>query len=225
MTRRAILLRAISVAMLTGCTIASASALDDTGVDFAESRLGAPPEDFDFGVTGGGQPGQWMVVRDVTAMGGAAVEQSSDDPSENQLRFAIYKPLSLKNFTARIRFKLIKGTMQTAGLAFRFVDADNYYVASANALEGRVDIFRVLAGQMERIWGTEADVSLHHWQVLGLVADGDKLAVSLDGTPLFAVSDRTFLGDGRIGLWTEEDNVTRFDQLEITALPWSSEER
>jgi hypothetical protein len=31
------------------------------------------------------------------------------------------------------------------------------------------------------------------------------------------------LKDGRIGLWTEEDNVTRFDHLEITALPWSEE--
>jgi hypothetical protein len=210
--------------MLAACPIAAAWAVDDTGVDFAESKLGAPPEDFDFGVTGGGQPGQWMVIRDATAMGGAAVEQSSDDPTENQLRFAIYKPLSLKNLTVRIRLKLIKGTMQTAGIAFRFVDADNYYVASANALEGRVDMFRVLDGKMERIGGTEADVTLHHWQVLGLVADGDKFALSLDGAPLFAVSDRTFLADGRIGFWTEEDNVTRFDQLEITALPWSQEE-
>jgi hypothetical protein len=224
-TRRAILLGAISAAMLTAYTTAAAWAVDDTGVDFADSRLGAPPEDFDFGVTGGGQPGQWTVVRDVTAMGGAAVEQSSHDPSENQLRFAIYRPLSLKNLTVRMRFKLIEGTMQTAGIAFRFVDVDNYYVASANALEGRVDIFRVLAGKMERIGGTEADVSLRHWQALGLVADGDKFALSLDGTPLFVVSDRTFLADGRIGLWTEEDNVTRFDQLEITALPWSQEER
>jgi hypothetical protein len=103
------------------------------------------------------------------------------------------------------------------------VNADNCYVVSANALEDRVDFFRFLAGRMERIGGMDADVFLDHWQVLGLVADGDKFAVSLDSKPLFAVSDRTFLKEGRIGFWTEEDNVTRFDLLEITALPWSEE--
>ena len=69
----------------------------------------------------------------------------------------------------------------------------------------------------------DADVALNHWQVLGVLAENDRLSVYLDGTQLFTVSDRTFLKDGRIGLWTEGDNVTRFDQFEITALPWSEE--
>jgi len=96
-------------------------------------------------------------------------------------------------------------------------------VVSASALEERVDLFRVLAGKMERIGGTEADVVLNHWQMLGLVAQGDQFTVSLDNKWLFTVWDRTFSTDGRIGLWTEEDNVTRFDQFEIKALPWSED--
>ena len=40
---------------------------------------------------------------------------------------------------------------------------------------------------------------------------------------LFTVWDQTFLTNGRIGLWTQEDNVTRFDQFEIAALPWSED--
>jgi hypothetical protein len=131
--------------------------------------------------------------------------------------------LSLKNLAANIRLKLIKGTMQTAGIAFRFMNADNYYVVNASALEERVDLFRVLGGKMKRIGGTDADVVLNHWHTLGLVAEGDHFTVSLDNAWLLTVWDRTFLTDGRIGLWTEEDNVTRFDQLEIRALPWSEE--
>jgi hypothetical protein len=96
-------------------------------------------------------------------------------------------------------------------------------VVSASALEERIDLFRVLAGKMERIGGTEAEVALNHWHKLGLVAQGDQFTVSLDNKWLFTVWDRTFLTDGRIGLWTEEDNVTRFDQLEIRALPWSED--
>jgi hypothetical protein len=221
MSGQATALRAISAAMLAACVVAPAFAVDSVGL--GGNRIGVPPEDFDFGITGQGQPGQWSVVRDVTAIHGVAIEQSNTDPTENRFPLAIYKPLSLKNLAATIRLKLINGTMQTAGIAFRFVNADNYYVVSASALEERIDLFRVLAGKMERIGGTEAEVALNHWHKLGLVAQGDQFTVSLDNKWLFTVWDRTFLTDGRVGLWTEEDNVTRFDQLEIRALPWSED--
>jgi hypothetical protein len=224
MSGRAIALRAISAAVLAACMVASAFAVDgEVSVGLGGSRIGVPPEEFDFGITGRGQPGKWSAVRDVTAIHGVAIEQSNTDPTENRFPLAIYRRLSLKNLEASARLRLIKGTMQTAGIAFRFVNADNYYVVSASALEERVDLFRVLAGKMEWIEGTEADVVLNHWQMLGLVAQGDQFTVSLDNKWLFTVWDRTFLTDGRIGLWTEEDNVTRFDQFEIKALPWSED--
>jgi hypothetical protein len=225
MNGRAIALRAISAAMLAACVVAPAFAVDGkASIDLGENRIGVPPlDDFDFGITGQGQPGQWSVVRDVTAIHGVAIEQSNTDRTESRFPLAIYKPLSLKNLAASIRLRLINGTMQTAGIAFRFVNADNYYVVSASALEGRVDLFRILGGKMERIGGTEADVALDHWQTLGLVAEGDQFTVSLDNKWLFTVWDRTFSTDGRIGLWTEEDNVTRFDEFEIKALRWSED--
>jgi len=224
MSHRATALRAISAAMLAACMVAPAIAVDgEASVGLGVSKIGVPPEDFDFGITGQGQPGQWSVVRDVTAIHGVAIEQSNTDPTENRFPLAIYKPLSLKNLAASIRLKLISGTMQTAGLAFRFVNADNYYVVSASALEERVDLFRVFGGKMERIGWAEADVALNQWHKLGLVAQGDEFTVSLNDAWLFTAWDRTFSTDGRIGLWTEEDNVTRFDQFEIKALPWSED--
>jgi hypothetical protein len=224
MSGRAIALRAISAAVLAACMVASAFAADgEVSVGLGRNRIGVPPEDFDFEITGQGQPGQWSVVRDVTAIHGAAIEQSNMDLMENRFPLAIYKPLSLKNLAASIHLKLIKGRMQAAGIAFRFVNADNYYVISASALEEHIDLFRVLGGKMERIGGTEAAVALNHWYKLGLVAQGDQFTVSFDDAWLFTVWDHTLLTDGRIGLWTEEDNVTRFDQFEIKALPWSED--
>ena len=224
MNGRAIALWAIPAAMLAAFMVASAFAVDgEVSVGLEGNRIGVPPEDFDFEITGEGQPGQWSVVRDVTAIHGVAIEQSNTDPTENRFPLAIYKPLSLKNLAASIRLKLISGTIQTAGLAFRFVNADNYYVVSASALEERIDLFRVFGGKMQRIGGAEADAALNHWHKLGLVAQGDHFTVSLDNAWLFTAWDRTFLTDGRIGLWTEEDNVTRFDQFEIKALPWSED--
>jgi hypothetical protein len=43
--------------------------------------------------------------------------------------------------------------MQTAGIVFRFVDPENYYVINASALEQRVDLFRVVDGRIKRIGG------------------------------------------------------------------------
>jgi len=221
---RAVALRTISATMLLASMVPPAFAVDaKASIGLEENRIGSPPEDFDFGITGLGQPGEWSVVRDVTAIDGVAIEQSNMDPTENRFPFAIYKPLSLKNLAASIHLKLIKGTMQTAGIAFRFVNTDNYYVVSASALEERIDLFHMLGGKMERIGGTEADVALNHWHKLGLVAQGDQFTVSLDDAWLFTVWDRTFLTEGRVGLWTEEDNVTRFDQFKIKALPWSED--
>jgi hypothetical protein len=221
---RAVALRTISATMLVASMVAQAFAVDaKASIGLEEKGIGSPPEDFDFGITGQGQPGQWTVVRDVTAINGIATEQSNTDPTENRFPLAIYKPLSLKNLAASVHLKLIKGAMQTAGIAFRFVNSDSHYVVSANALEGRIDLFRVLGGKMKRIGGTDAEVVLNHWQKIGLVAEGDRFTVSLDNAWLFTIWDRTFLTDGRIGLWTEEDNVTRFDQFEIKALPWSED--
>ena len=224
MSLRPALFCIISIAALAAC-MGPPSLADEseTVIAFSEFRIGIPPAYFDFGVTGSGHPGIWTIVRDQTATAGFALEQSSDDPTEDRFDFAVYQSLSLKNVVVRTRFRLISGTMKSAGLVFRFQDASNYYLLRANALEGRVDVFRVRNGEMRRVTGTDADVVLNHWQTLKLVANGDQFDVSLDNTPLFTVWDQTFLADGRIGLWTQEDNVTRFDQFEITALPWSED--
>jgi hypothetical protein len=199
------------------------SAGASTKIDITENEVGAPPADFEFLRTGEGELGRWTTVRDPTAAEGIAIEHVSMDQHENRYPLAIYSPLSSKNVEISVRFKIIKGAMRTAGIAARFQDIDNYYVVSASALEERVDLFRVLNGKLERIWGTDADVGPYHWHILGLVADHDQLTVSLDKKWLFTARDRTFLADGQIGLWTEEDNTTRFDQLEVRALPWSEE--
>ena len=69
---------------------------------------------------------------------------------------AIYTPLSLQNVAVTARLKLVAGTMHAAGLAARLVTPGNYYVAVANALEGRLDLFRFVDGKRQRIAGAEA---------------------------------------------------------------------
>ena len=200
------------------CAASHAYAQKVHRIDIASGRLGLPPANFELLRTGIGELGQWTLVADATAVTGVAIEQFSEYQTENRFSVAVYKPLHLRNLSVRVRIKLIKGTIETAGLAFRVQNSDNYYVAAANTFEKRVDLSRVVNGKMERIAGADADIFIDRWHTLAVIAENEQFTIALDNKRIFTVSDRTFLTEGRIGLWAEEDNLSRFDQIEIVAL-------
>jgi len=202
--------------------VASPSAA--TEIDIAKNGLGVPPADFELARTGKGSAAKWVTVRDVTAAAGIALEQASTDPAENRYPLAIYRPASLKNVDVSVRLKLIAGATASAGIAVRLVTSANYYVVSINALEGRVDLFRVIDGTRERIAGTEIDVARDHWQALRIVVEDDRFTVSIDEQLLFNAWDHSILRHGHVALWTEEGTVARFDRIAIESLP-ASEQR
>jgi hypothetical protein len=125
----------------------------------------------------------------------------------------------VQNADVSVRFKAITGTVDRAGgLAIRLTDADNYYVVRANALEGNVNLYRVVKGGRQQIAGASAKVSSGEWHTLALRAEGVRLAVAYDGSSLFTVTDSTFSGLGKVALWTKADSVIRFDELVIRPL-------
>jgi hypothetical protein len=182
--------------------------------------VGKPPADFEFARTGQGGPGQWAVVSDPDANGGRAIEQSSIDGTDYRFPLAIYAPISAKNGDVALRFKAVAGKVdQAAGIAMRLVDADNYYVVRANALEDNVRFYRMIKGRREQLEGANVKVSGNEWHTLRLKAEGERFTVSFDGKQLFTATDRTFADAGKIALWTKADSVTRFDRIEIKTLP------
>jgi hypothetical protein len=118
-----------------------------TTLDVTKSKIGTPPPDFDFLQTGEGEPGRWTMVRDVTAIDGTAIEHVSTDQHENRYSLAIYAPVSTKDFKLSVRFNIMKGTMQAAGVAVRFLNVGSYYLVSASALKERLDLYRIVNGK------------------------------------------------------------------------------
>ena len=164
-------------------------------------RVGVPPEDFDFGLTGQGGPGQWTVVADTTATGGRAIEQSSTERTDYRFPLAIHRPLSARNVDVSLRFKAVAGNVDRAGgIVVRLADPDNYYVVRANALEDNVRFYRVIKGKREELKGANTKVAANEWHNLELRADGDRFTVSFDGKQLYTVQDATFTGAGRVAL-------------------------
>ncbi len=198
---------------------AAAAAERTTTIDISSTRIGAPPADFDFQRTGQGDLGQWAVVRDPTAVDGLAIEHVSTDTQEDRFPLAIYQPLPAENVEVRIRLKIVAGPLQTAGFAVGVRSPDSYYAVSANAFEHRVDLLLFSGGKPTRVDGAEASVMADRWHTLAVTINDDHFTVSLDHKVLFTAFERTRMKDGRIALWTQEDNVTRFDQIEVRVLP------
>ena len=190
-----------------------------TKIDITNDEIGAPPSGFDLAQTGVGDPGQWAIVRDATAGDGVAIEHRSTDQHDDRFPLAIYRPVTLESLEASVRFKIILGTMQAAGLAIGVCNMQSYCAVSASALEQRVDLLLFAKGQITRIESAEGEVVLDRWHMLRVIANDDHFTVALDGKELFVTFDRARGKDGRAALWMQEDNVTRFDQLEIHPLP------
>lgn len=182
--------------------------------------LGSPPSGFTFARTGRGGEGEWTVTADPTAAAGRAIEQTSMDRTDYRFPLAIHASLSAANLRAEVRFKAVAGQVdQAGGIVVRLQDADNYYVARANALEDNVRFYRVVNGRREQLDGADLRVTSGEWHTLSLSAEGERFTVSYDGKALLSVTDKTFAEAGGVALWTKADSVTRFDQMKITVLP------
>ena len=106
-------------------------------------------------------------------------------------------------------FKPVSGRVdQGAGLVWRFLDEDNYYVVRANALEDNVVLYKVENGRrtdlplkgVGRTYGKEVEVPAGQWSQLGVHVTGNLFQVFLNRDKLFEVEDGTFSNAGKIGL-------------------------
>jgi hypothetical protein len=186
----------------------------------AKMDVGSIPADFDFARTGQGETGRWRVVTDATASGGQAIEQSDSDRTDYRFPLAIHRSFSAKNIDASVRFKAVAGTVdQAGGIVVRLTDPDNYYVARANAMEDNVRFYQVVKGRRQELAGANFRVTANEWHTLGLKAEADSFTVTFDGKKLFSTKDQTFAEAGKVALWTKADSITRFEQIELKALP------
>jgi hypothetical protein len=212
----------ILVAALVACALTYAGA--ETGatmIAIDQMTPGDVPAGFAFARTGQGGPAQWTVTADPTAASRRAIEQISTERTDYRFPLAIYEQAAPSaNVEVEVQFKAVDGRIdQAAGVALRLRDADNYYVARANALEDNVRFYRVVDGRRQQLAGANLKVTANEWHTLGLRAQGERFTVSYDGKVLFVAIDQTFSGAGKVALWTKSDSITRFDQITIMALP------
>lgn len=177
---------------------------------------GAVPDGCHPALTGGGGPAKWEVSH---VDGQPVIVDISREPVDDRFPVCIVNDVTATDIELSVAFELLEGTIdQAAGLIFRVQDKDNYYVARANALEGNVNLYHVVHGIRWQFAGADAQVTRGTVQRLGVRVVGDLITVFLGGKPLFEARDRTFVGPGKIGVWTKADSLTAFSGLHVTIL-------
>src|SRR5437868_1476594 len=117
--------------------------MSNHAIGFESTRIGAAPDGWTSTLAGSGDP-KWTVETDPTSPSKLTVLRQSGR--------ATY-PLILKNDTnikdgfVEVKFKAIAGSEdRAAGIVWRAKDANNYYVARANALEDNVVLYKTVNG-------------------------------------------------------------------------------
>jgi hypothetical protein len=214
-------LRLASVALMQ---VTSAVAATDPAnaqsqtIDLSSQPIGAPAQDFEFWRAGEAEPDR-TVVRDAASDSSVSIQRSGRDRNLHS-SLAVCKTLSAVNAKIRVRFKLIDGSMPSAGIAVRVTDPNDHYLVRVSAFELRLSLLHVVNGMAEEVAGVDADVTLDHWQSLEVVVGGNSFKMSLDDRWALAAFDYSKPVAGHFGLWTERDDVTRFNQIEITPLTY-----
>ena len=213
---------------LRSITLASALAVQLAGaevVNFDEATPGQLPKDWVARITGQGTP-RWTVEPDGSAPSRPQVLKQSAWTPKPSFPLCVKADSSLKDGFVEVKFKAVSGTNdQAAGLVWRYRDADNYYVARANALEDNVVLYKVENGKRAALdivgraggYGVKAKVPPQEWSTLRVNFAGSRFRVALNGSELFAVEDTTFTEAGAVGLWTKADSVSLFDDFRYGA--------
>jgi hypothetical protein len=178
--------------------------------NFDRSEVGKPPAGWTASQTGTGHA-IWSVVADGSAPSKPNVLKQSGQAT---FPLCLKDDTSLKDGFVEVKFKPISGREdQAGGLVWRAKDANNYYIARANALEDNVTIYHTVNGRRTEKKRTNAKVASNEWHTLRVEFQANHFTVTLDGKKAIDWDDETFNDTGKIGVWTKADSVTLFDDF------------
>jgi hypothetical protein len=190
-------------------SITTALAAAET-VNFDNMKVGTVPPGWTATQTGSGAA-KWSVEKDNSAPSKPNVLKQS-----GQATFPVCfkNDTNIKDGFVEVKFKPIAGKEdQAGGVIWRLQDANNYYIARANALENNVTIYHTIKGKRTEKKRTNVKVSSGTWHTLRVDFSGNHFTVTFDGKKALEWEDDTFQNAGKVGVWTKADSVTEFDDL------------
>jgi hypothetical protein len=201
-------MKTIATLTLAGGLLATAANADT--IQFDDAAPGAAPLGWTVTKTGSGNP-NWVVVADDTAPSKPNVLKQS---GEADYPVALKDDTNLKDGFVEVKFKPVSGKKdQAGGVVWRAKDANNYYIARANALEDNVTIYHTIKGKRVSFKNANTPVKSGEWHTLRVDFAGNKFTVRFDGKKVIEAMDENFAEAGKVGVWTKADSVTLFDDF------------
>ncbi|MBI3609635.1 MAG: hypothetical protein HY204_02910 [Nitrospirae bacterium] len=184
---------------------------------FDQDKSSQPPKSFVFEVTGKGPSVKWEVKTDKTAPSTPNIlAQVGRAEGGNNFPLAILDGVTVQDGEVSVKFKAVAGQEdQAGGLVWRYRDANNYYVARANALEANYTIYCVKDGKRRSFKSVDLKVTPQAWHALKVIFRQNIFRLHFDGKEVLTATDHTFNQPGRVGLWTKADSVSYFDDFEV----------
>ncbi len=198
---------AVATFLVAG-TLAFAAVADS--VNFDNAPAGQAPPGWTATKTGSGNA-KWTIERDDTAPSKPNVLKQSGVAT---YPVCFKDDTSLQDGFVEVKFKALSGKEdQAGGVVWRLRDANNYYVARANALEDNVTIYDTVNGRRTERKRANMKVAPNQWHTFRVDFQGTHFTVTLDGKKALEWDDVTFKDAGKVGVWTKADSVTVFDDF------------
>jgi hypothetical protein len=186
-------------------------------INFDTATLGQMPSGWSAAITNGGSAPKWQVLKDGSAPTQPYVLAPSLNDVPNRSPLAILDTMAMRDGDISVSLKPLTGHAgEAGGLVFRYHDANNYYLARANALDHSVALFKVQNGQASPLCaGVRHDIPANAWSILKVSVRGSKFQVYVNHRRVLQAQDTTYTNTGKVGLWTKGDAVTYFDDFRI----------
>ena len=185
--------------------------------NFEQDATDKLADGFEIASTKNSGNGNWTVIKD---NGNNVFAQTDSKGGKYRFAMAVIDKSSVKNFNLSVKAKPITGEVdQTAGIVWRYIDPQNYYLLRSNALENNVRIYRIVNGNRVKLASKdEIRIKTNEWHTLKVEHINTHIKIYLNDFKLFDIEDRTFKNAGKIGLWIKADSITYFDDLVLEML-------
>lgn len=166
------------------------------------------------GMTGIGRTAQWEAIADPQAYNGWALAETRGDRTELHFPLCIDQQVVATDIDAALQFKPVSGTAaRTAGIVLRAQNANDYYVVTANALDGSVRLYRMQGGRRAQIAVKQTPISTGAWHELHVILIRNAFQIFLDGKEALKASDDSLPLAGNVGVWSQSDSLIHFGRL------------
>jgi hypothetical protein len=155
--------------------------------------------------------GAWRIAE----VGNGKVLMQTVSNANSVFNITLASSTNVKDVDIAVDMKAIAGQLdQGGGMVWRAADAKNYYLARYNPLEDNYRLYHVVDGKRTIL----EDAKITHSDgphSLRVTMSGDHIECFFDGKKIHDRHDGTFIGAGKIGLWTKADAQTQFDNLTL----------